>query len=153
LYFGRPATRLNSPLSHVLLPAQACLCFLPFLLLGQAWVGEQGFLAGTVLLVLRATWGWAAFAAIVAGTGWIQTALSPSVLAFAYTTIGTALTGLEMFLLTRLVRFAWQRHRARAELARGAAAEERLRFARDLHDLLGINLSAIALKAELALRL
>jgi two-component system sensor histidine kinase DesK len=41
----------------------------------------------------------------------------------------------------------------RAELARMAVAEERLRIARDLHDLLGHSLSLIALKAELAGRL
>jgi two-component system sensor histidine kinase DesK len=42
---------------------------------------------------------------------------------------------------------------ARDELARNAVAEERLRFARDLHDLLGHSLSMIALKTELAGRL
>jgi two-component system sensor histidine kinase DesK len=42
---------------------------------------------------------------------------------------------------------------AREELARNAVAEERLRFARDLHDLLGHSLSMIALKSELAGRL
>jgi two-component system, NarL family, sensor histidine kinase DesK len=42
---------------------------------------------------------------------------------------------------------------ARAELANMAVAEERERFARDLHDLLGHSLSVIALKAELAGRL
>ena len=42
---------------------------------------------------------------------------------------------------------------ARAELARMAVAQERERFARDLHDLLGHSLSVIALKAELAGRM
>jgi len=42
--------------------------------------------------------------------------------------------------------------RTRAELARAAVAEERLRIARDLHDLLGHSLSLITLKAELARR-
>ncbi|MEI4273608.1 sensor histidine kinase [Klenkia sp. LSe6-5] len=42
---------------------------------------------------------------------------------------------------------------AREELARNAVVEERLRFARDLHDLLGHSLSLIALKSELARRL
>jgi two-component system, NarL family, sensor histidine kinase DesK len=41
-------------------------------------------------------------------------------------------------------------HEARAELARLAVADERARFARDLHDLLGHSLSVIALKAQLA---
>ncbi|HEY1687962.1 MAG TPA: histidine kinase [Solirubrobacteraceae bacterium] len=42
---------------------------------------------------------------------------------------------------------------ARDEIARLAVADERVRFARDLHDLLGHSLSVIALKAELASRL
>ncbi|MBW8484885.1 sensor histidine kinase [Actinomadura parmotrematis] len=41
---------------------------------------------------------------------------------------------------------------ARAELARSAVGEERLRFARDLHDVLGHSLQAIALRAEVAER-
>jgi two-component system sensor histidine kinase DesK len=42
---------------------------------------------------------------------------------------------------------------AREKIARLAVAEERLRFARDLHDLLGHSLSLITLKSELAGRL
>jgi two-component system, NarL family, sensor histidine kinase DesK len=42
---------------------------------------------------------------------------------------------------------------AREELARLAVSEERLRIARDLHDLLGHTLSVVALKSELAARL
>ncbi len=42
---------------------------------------------------------------------------------------------------------------AREEIARLAVSEERLRFARDLHDLLGHSLSLIVLKSELAGRL
>ena len=42
---------------------------------------------------------------------------------------------------------------ARDEIGRLAVADERLRFARDLHDLLGHSLSVIALKSELANRL
>jgi two-component system sensor histidine kinase DesK len=41
----------------------------------------------------------------------------------------------------------------RAELAQAAAARERLRIARDLHDLLGHSLSLITLKAELSRRM
>nr|WP_225953518.1 histidine kinase [Kibdelosporangium phytohabitans] len=43
--------------------------------------------------------------------------------------------------------------KGRAAQARLAATEERLRFARDVHDVLGHDLSVIALKAELAARL
>lgn len=41
---------------------------------------------------------------------------------------------------------------ARTELARTAVGEERRRFARDLHDVLGHSLQAVALRAELAER-
>jgi two-component system sensor histidine kinase DesK len=44
-------------------------------------------------------------------------------------------------------------NQTRAELARTAVAEERLRISRDLHDLLGHSLSLIALKSELAGRM
>nr|MDT0657413.1 histidine kinase [Micromonospora sp. DSM 115978] len=47
----------------------------------------------------------------------------------------------------------WELDRSRGVQARLAVAEERLRFARDLHDVLGRNLSVVALKAELAAQL
>ncbi|WP_018502465.1 sensor histidine kinase [Parafrankia discariae] len=46
-----------------------------------------------------------------------------------------------------------QLHRAEAEVARLAAGQERLRIARDLHDLLGHALTTITVKAELASKL
>src|SRR4051812_8705205 len=46
-----------------------------------------------------------------------------------------------------------QLERARDVQARLAVAEERLRFARDLHDVMGRNLSAIAVKGQLAAEL
>ncbi|MEU6815868.1 histidine kinase [Streptomyces sp. NPDC046860] len=47
----------------------------------------------------------------------------------------------------------WEAERAREAEARLAVAEERLRFGRDLHDVLGRNLSVISLKSELAVQL
>jgi two-component system, NarL family, sensor histidine kinase DesK len=71
--------------------------------------------------------------------------------------LGTASGALGVGLLMVLIRDLRRRNLeltgARAELARLAVAEERERFARDLHDLLGHSLSVIALKAELAGRL
>ncbi|MEI4850452.1 histidine kinase, partial [Klebsiella pneumoniae] len=46
-----------------------------------------------------------------------------------------------------------QAQRGREARARLAVIEERMRFARDVHDLLGHRLTVIALKAELAVRL
>jgi two-component system sensor histidine kinase DesK len=50
-------------------------------------------------------------------------------------------------------RLARDLRAARTRLARAEVARERLRFARDLHDLLGFSLSVVVLKSELALRL
>ena len=61
--------------------------------------------------------------------------------------------GLDMIGLARMGRAIRELYTARRELARLAVAEERLRVARDLHDLLGHTLSMIALKSELARRL
>src|SRR5215208_4307173 len=55
--------------------------------------------------------------------------------------------------LTRLASALREVHAARDELARMAVVEERLRMARDLHDLLGHTLAMITLKSELAQRL
>jgi len=52
-----------------------------------------------------------------------------------------------------LVEANQQLSQAREQIAHLAVGEERLRFARDLHDLIGHSLSVIALKSELAGRL
>jgi two-component system sensor histidine kinase DesK len=68
-----------------------------------------------------------------------------------------ALIGIGMIAVSRLVVTVRELQAARREIAQLAAAEavaeERLRFARDLHDLLGHSLSSITLKSELAGRL
>jgi two-component system sensor histidine kinase DesK len=61
--------------------------------------------------------------------------------------------GLDMIGFVRLSDALRELHGAREELARQAVTEERLRMARDLHDLLGHTLSLITLKSELAGRL
>ena len=67
------------------------------------------------------------------------------------------LIGIGMIAVSRLVVTVRELQEARREIAQLAAAEavtrERLRFARDLHDLLGHSLSSITLKSELAGRL
>jgi two-component system sensor histidine kinase DesK len=61
---------------------------------------------------------------------------------------GFAMTGIR-----ELVRTTMALREARATVAQLAANEERLRLARDLHDLLGHSLSLITLKSELAGRM
>ncbi|MBM7862547.1 sensor histidine kinase [Lentzea nigeriaca] len=52
-----------------------------------------------------------------------------------------------------MLGLVWELDRSREIRASLAVAEERLRFARDLHDVVGRNLSAVALKADLAAQL
>jgi two-component system sensor histidine kinase DesK len=61
--------------------------------------------------------------------------------------------GLDMIGFVRLSDALRELQRARGELAHQAVMEERLRMARDLHDLLGHTLSLITMKSELAGRL
>jgi len=61
--------------------------------------------------------------------------------------------GLDMIGIARMSGAIRELHAARGELARMAVIEERLRMARDLHDLLGHTLSLVTLKSELAGRL
>ncbi|GAA3036294.1 hypothetical protein GCM10020000_12370 [Streptomyces olivoverticillatus] len=63
------------------------------------------------------------------------------------------LCGLVVYGLSLLSQVIRELHDTRSELARMAVAQERLRFARDLHDLLGYSLSSITLKSELIRRL
>ncbi|PWI20518.1 histidine kinase [Streptomyces sp. Act143] len=63
------------------------------------------------------------------------------------------LLGFSMMGVKQLVRTTVELRKARATVAQLAANEERLRLARDLHDLLGHSLSLITLKSELAGRM
>ena len=71
--------------------------------------------------------------------------------------VATAFGGGFMAVSTRLSAWSlgvmWKLNEARELEARLAVAEERLRFGRDLHDVLGRNLAVIALKSELAVEL
>jgi two-component system sensor histidine kinase DesK len=73
-----------------------------------------------------------------------------TIISISATTLGI---GVLFMALGGVIRANIELRQARAELAELAVAEERLRFARDLHDLLGQSLSLIALKAQLAGRL
>jgi two-component system sensor histidine kinase DesK len=61
--------------------------------------------------------------------------------------------GLVMIGLRRQLQLTAQLRQAREEVVQLAASEERMRLARDMHDLTGQSLSMITLKSELAARL
>ena len=153
LWFSGPQGRLRSPLGYGLLAVQAGLVYLPMIRFNDAWAAMPGFLAGSTLLVLPAFFAWGAFASVVASMGVLQGLFTGSIVDIAYSAISTLVTGFVVYGLSRLASLVVELHAARAEMAQMAVVRERLRFARDLHDLLGYSLSAITLKSELTHRL
>jgi two-component system sensor histidine kinase DesK len=131
-----------------------------FPVLGWRALAMCGFLAGSALLLIPGPLARAAFAAVIASFAVLYSVkpipgLTPSqqVSVTVYLTALAAVVGLLVYGLTRLARLAVQLETLRGELARKAVLDERLRVARDTHDLLGLGLSAIALKADLICRL
>ncbi|GLY39730.1 two-component sensor histidine kinase [Amycolatopsis sp. NBRC 101858] len=151
-YFNRPSTQLRSAQSYGMLLVQACLIYLPLLPLGPRWVSLPGLLVGTALLVLPPVAGWVFFALNIAAYAEIERLSGANITATVFYTAATVMTSLAVFGLLWLVRLVTELAATRRRLAEMALAEERLRFARDLHDLLGMSLSAIALKSELTAR-
>ncbi|WP_163510531.1 sensor histidine kinase [Fodinicola acaciae] len=125
-----------------------------------------GFAAGSAVLLLPRRWGWSAFVAVVTGVGvaWSLPVLglyygignravygvatdSATVL---YQAGAAATAGIVVYGLSRLPDLAEQVEAVRRQLASAALARERERVAQDTHDLLGLGLSALALKSDLA---
>jgi two-component system, NarL family, sensor histidine kinase DesK len=120
--------------------------------LGTAWAGLLIYVSAAVSVSLPRRWVWPAVlgatavcTAVVAADGLLDDVfiLPVMCLVTSFALLGTR----------HLVSVNTELMEARDELARNAVAQERLRFARDLHDLLGHSLSLIALKSELAGRL
>jgi two-component system sensor histidine kinase DesK len=136
------------------------------------WFVAGAVIASALTIADRPDWGILfIFLAVVSGARLPepQSAVAlvlAAVLAFSTMLIGgsegwTALSvglsaggvGFLFLLISRLARAYDELRTAQDELAQAAVNEERLRFARDLHDLLGHSLSVVAIKAQLAKRL
>ncbi|WP_092195757.1 sensor histidine kinase [Blastococcus tunisiensis] len=120
--------------------------------LGPAWSGLMIYVSAAAAASLPERWTWPAVvgaAAVCAGVIGAHGELGGMfILPVICLLTAFALRGTRY-----LVSVNAELTQAREELARSAVAEERMRFARDLHDLLGHSLSLIALKSELAGRL
>ncbi|MEU6425863.1 histidine kinase [Microbispora sp. NPDC046973] len=137
----------------VALGVMAALTYAPLPVFGPVWLGAAGFLAGPVLLAFPPWAAWPTAAAIVASVAAAGTLFGLPAPVLANSTISALVTGLVVYALLRLAQIVKELQAARESLARSAIVEERLRAARDLHDLLGHSLAAILLTCELARRL
>ncbi|MFJ2767745.1 sensor histidine kinase [Streptomyces sp. NPDC087300] len=131
----------------VVLAATLSFCF------GDQWLGLFVYVAvsaGAVLPVRYALWVIPAVTVLM-----ILVGLRDDGIGDLITNLGviTLLVGFAMSGVRELIRTTIQLRQARATVAQLAANEERLRLARDLHDLLGHSLSLITLKSELAGRM
>ena len=147
--------RFNRPNRLTLLLFVILLIVATALTVGQAsgWGFLFTYCAACTALVARKQLGLYALAlctVLAAVTSAIGGADGGTVIGFVASTAGI---GMLMLVMGDLRQRNQELSDARAELAQMAVAQERERFARDLHDLLGHSLSVIALKAELAGRL
>ncbi len=132
---------------------QAALSFLPLIWFGKPWGGLAVFLAGSLLLAFPPPLAWPLVTMVMAGMGLFAVLRSQSVPVVINAIVSALVTGLIVYGLVRLAQLVDALEAAGRELARASVVQERLRAARDLHDLLGHSLAAILLKCELARRL
>ncbi|MCX4820523.1 histidine kinase [Streptomyces sp. NBC_01142] len=147
------STRLRRRHTYWILAVQALLTYVPVLLLGPIWVGLPGFLSGTLLLSFRPPWSWLTAGLVLSSVMGLAYFHGMAPLEVAYVGVSCLLLTTTIYGLTWLAEMVVQLRSAQREIARLAVEKERLRFARDLHDLLGYSLSAITLRGELTLRL
>ena len=119
-------------------PQYGSLFLYPVIMAAAAFPWRRGVAAVVILSVLA---------------GAIELARGESVTTSTGQLLNELLVGFATVAGRLLVEANQQLSQAREQIARLAVGEERLRFARDLHDLLGHSLSVIALKSELAGRL
>jgi two-component system sensor histidine kinase DesK len=119
-------------------PQYGSLFLYPVIMAGAAFRWRGGLAAVVVLSLLSAVIDVTRGESVTTSTGQLLNDLL----------VGIAAVGGRL-----LVEANQQLSQAREQIARLAVGEERVRFARDLHDLLGHSLSVIALKSELAGRL
>ncbi|MEV4251607.1 histidine kinase [Spirillospora sp. NPDC049652] len=142
------------PQSRAVFLAQALLLVLPIFAVHLTWDRLLSFLTGSILLRVRRPYSWALVGVVLAAHLALLRHEEAESLPNNLAAIGGHVTLMWLvYALGRLDALAAVLERARHDLAETAVRRERTRIARDLHDVLGYSLSAVALKGELAERL
>ncbi|GAB1823769.1 sensor histidine kinase [Herbidospora sp. RD11066] len=118
---------------------------------GPSWLSLGFMLPYVFAVTLRGRAAWIGFFAALA----LELALSAgqNLSWVLFSGLQSTLTAAAIAGLTIFATLLSELQRTREELARLAITEERLRFARELHDVLGHNLSVIAMRTELSMRI
>jgi two-component system, NarL family, sensor histidine kinase DesK len=118
------------------------------------WLSTWILLANALAAVLSRRWLVAAIPLTVLASMWAAWYVDPHEWSRVWSEgIVVLLAGLASAAFAALLDTVTELRRTRRELARVAVAEERERFSRDLHDLLGHTLSVMVVKAEAVRRL
>ncbi|SCF79515.1 sensor histidine kinase [Streptomyces sp. Ncost-T10-10d] len=153
LVFRHTSKALDRRAVHTTIAFLGALAVVLSLTLGAPWLVLFVYVAvsvGATLPLRTARWLIPAVVAALVGVGLTGDHPRELITALVFPALlgGFAMTGVR-----QLIRTTIQLREARATVAQLAANEERLRLARDLHDLLGHSLSLITLKSELAGRM
>jgi two-component system sensor histidine kinase DesK len=153
LVFLRTNQEHQPPWVPVTLAALCVLAVVLSLTLGDSWLVLFVYAAvamGAAVPPVHSRWAIPVVTALLFGCGALIDAKDDLVLSLG---IPCFLGGFAMLGIRQLVLTMRELREARRTIADLAATEERLRLARDLHDLLGHSLSLITLKSELAGRM
>jgi two-component system sensor histidine kinase DesK len=120
---------------------------------GRSWDGLFVFVAASAVTVAPRKWAPLALVAVMVIAAAALLEHNAGSDATGSLLFSILLSGLITLMLLRMRALIVELHRTREELARSAVAQERLRFSRDLHDLLGHTLSLIVVKAEVVRRM
>lgn len=151
---ARITTAAYSPPARLAaLGAQALVTFIPFIALGQMWFAVPGLLAALMVSFIRGGRARAWFVILVVIIVAVSSSLGSHRLSETAWLVCAALgAGLVLSGVLQLILAIAQLRARRDEQVNSVIIRERMRFSRDLHDLLSYRLSAITLKAELAKR-
>ncbi|MFC4945180.1 sensor histidine kinase [Pseudonocardia sp. GCM10023141] len=138
------------------------LVTVPMLWLASDWLFMWIFLVASALMLLPAWVGLVGWLAMIVQEVHVETVVTPALDApggaGTFGIVESVVYGVLLFTVaiaalygsTQLIRMISELYAGRAEIAELSVTAERLRIARDLHDLLGQSLSAVSLKGDLA---
>jgi two-component system sensor histidine kinase DesK len=120
--------------------------------IGQSGTAAAVYVAVTCVICLQTRWAWLAAVSVAAAT-YAATIVVPDWHRDEGILFGTLVATLAVWGISQSINRNIEVLSVREENARLALDDERNRFARDLHDILGHSLTVITVKAELANRL